>query len=99
MVYWKIIRMFLLILIAHSRMAMLDNPKMFEHPEVIVKDFANPPVQPFHPNATDPSQQKLTPAQMYGVCWMESRLPHGGGIIGDTCGLGKVCYAHIQANK
>jgi len=35
--------------------------------------------------------KKLTPAQVYGVCWMESRLGEGGGFIGDECGMGKVC--------
>jgi len=58
-------------------------------------NFPNPPVESFNPSATDPETKKLTPAQVYGVCWMESRLGEGGGFIGDDCGMGKVCL-HVD---
>ena len=53
-------------------------------------NFPNAPVELFNPSATDPEMKKLTPAQVYGVCWMESRLAEGGGFVGDECGMGKV---------
>ena len=43
--------------------------------------------------------KNLTPAQVYGVCWMESRLADGGGFIGDECGMGKVYCTHAHADK
>jgi len=72
------------------RFAMLHQPKIFEHPEAFeYNDISNPPVRPFYPAAPE-DEQKLTPAQLAGVRWMESRVEKGGGFIGDECGMGKV---------
>jgi len=70
----------------------LHEAKIFEHPEVFdSNDIPNPPVRPFYPSARV-EDQKLTPAQLGGVRWMESRLEKGGGFIGDECGMGKVHF-------
>ena len=69
---------------------MLHEPRIFEHPEVFdSNDIPNRPVRPFYPSA-QVKDQKLTPAQLGGVHWMESRVEKGGGFIGDECGMGKV---------
>ena len=76
----------------YFRLALLENSKIFERPEAITwMNFPNPAVESFNPSAADPEMKKFTPAQVYGVCWMESRLAEGGGFIGDECGMGKVC--------
>ena len=53
-------------------------------------DFPNPPFNNFNPNAADPEERQLRRGQEYGIAWMLTRFDAGGGIIGDTVGMGKV---------
>ena len=80
-------------LLTRKRIGFLNDAKKFEHAEVReLIDFPNPPVPTKEFNPTGPSSKKeLTVAQVYGVGWIEQRLQHGGGMIGDECGMGKVC--------
>jgi hypothetical protein len=64
----------------------------YEHHEVKpMTTGPNPPIPNFHPSAKKPEEERLRPAQMYAIAWMDLRL-EGGGIIGDFVGMGKVYY-------
>jgi SNF2 family DNA or RNA helicase len=64
---------------------------VFEHHEMrSFLNFNNPPIVDFYPDERSEGDRKLRDYQMYGLAWMESRVEHGGGILGDEIGLGKV---------
>lgn len=66
-----------------------EDPTFFEHHEVKEKiNFSNPPINNFFPALNHTGT--LRKYQMYGIAWLESRIEHGGGIIGDFIGLGRV---------
>lgn len=53
-------------------------------------DFPNPPFDGFNPQARNPEERRLRRAQEYGIARMLTRFGSGGGVIGDTVGMGKV---------
>ena len=64
---------------------------VFEHHEMRnFLNFNNPLIANFYPSESSESNRKLCDYQMYGLTWMESRVEHGGGILGDEIGLGKI---------
>jgi SNF2 family DNA or RNA helicase len=79
------------------RAMIFNDPTIFEHHEMRSRVLAlpNPPIKNFYPTASHPELRKLRNYQMYGLAWLESRVEHGGGIVGDHIGLGKVYFPDI----
>jgi hypothetical protein len=78
----------------------------FEHLEILqMPQLPNPPVRNFNPRETNPELKKLRPAQLLAVQWMEIRRELGGGIVGDTVGMGKahtllfVCLTTVDCSN
>jgi hypothetical protein len=66
---------------------------VFEYHEMrSLLTFPNPPIKNFSPSAPSAEERKLRNYQLYGLAWMELRLEHGAGILGDEIRLCKVQF-------